>query len=171
MSRLRFFCILIPKGTMPRPNSVWFLFLCSLSFVFKGKINQTSNSIFSFNHLPIVLPSIEASNYSTIHPFKLTIHPSFHTSRHLSIIHSLTHSSIHPSKCRQECRPPFSTKRTHTTGSHVTAPRDGPSADRTWEHTLQNVKKCAGHLDRQVLPFAGPNANLPVLACFFYSLY
>ena len=34
-------------------------------------------------------------------------------------------------------------------------------------HTSRNVKKCAGHLDRQVLPFAGPNANLPVLACFF----
>ena len=37
-------------------------------------------------------------------------------------------------------------------------------------HTLRNVKKCAGHLDRQVLPFAGPNANLPVLACFLFTV-
>ena len=32
------------------------------------------------------------------------------------------------------------------------------------------MKKCAGHLDRQVLPFAGPNANLPVLACFLFTV-
>ena len=35
-------------------------------------------------------------------------------------------------------------------------------------HTSRNVKKGAGHLDRQVLPFTGPNEYLPVLACFLF---